>query len=465
MTDNIMRIVVCVRKLQSGELNPFDACAYEAALTIKGAEVILLSMGPMSCKDFLLELTRLGAKRAILLSDSAFAGADTLATSYTLNLALNKLTPDIVICGRQTVDGDTGQVGPELATMAGYSLVTNVMEIVQDGEGVRCKTRLGDDRTLEFPALITLEKINTLRLPSIRSKKGEVEIWSADDICADRERTGLRGSPTKVITTFKNEQDRRRCKFISKDEFIKTIDDALSKERVTLSESLGSVNRLKNVWTVGEAPLEMAKTVSDDITVIPLTNAEDIAEKIKCGAPNAVIWGSDLISKRIAPEVAAKLETGLCADCTLLESDGEVLYMYRPAFSGNIIAKIKCTTKPQMATVRTLEDGGSRISVGLGFGVRDQMEKACEFAKKLGADICATRKMVDHDYLPYEAQVGLTGKNISPDVYIAIGISGAVHHIAGMKQSGTVIAINPDRDAEIFKYADFGIVCNLEDII
>ncbi len=459
-----MNIVVCVRRLQSGELNPFDACAYEAALRIKNASVTLLSMGPMSCKDFLFELTRLGAKRAVLLSDSSFAGADTLATSYTLNLALNKLSPDLVICGRQTVDGDTGQVGPELAMISGYSLTTNVMEIIQDGEKITCKNRLDECISLEFPALITLEKINTLRLPSIRSKRSEVEIWNAEDIGADRERTGLRGSPTKVISTFKNEQDRRKCSFVSKDELPRIIENALKKERISLSDNSVNDKKLKKVWTVGEAPVEMAKTISDDITVIPLTDAEDIAAKIRESNPTAVIWASDLVSKRVAPGVAALLQTGLCADCTLLETDGEELYMYRPAFSGNIIAKIKCTTMPKMATVRTLEDCTSRIAVGVGFGVRDKMDKIREFANKIGAELCATRKMVDHDYLPYDLQVGLTGKNVNPDVYIAVGVSGAVHHIAGMKQSGTVIAINPDQDAEIFKYSDFGIVCDFDEI-
>ncbi len=460
-----MKIVVCVRRLQNGELNPFDACAYEAALRLQGAEVTLLSMCPISCRDFLSELTRLGAKRAILLSDKAFAGADTLATSYTLHLALKKLAPDMVICGRQTVDGDTGQVGPELATMANYSLVTNVMEILQVGEIVTCKNRLGESVPLQFPALITLEKINTLRLPSLRSKRCEVEVWNAEDIGADISKIGLCGSPTKVISTFQNEQDRRKCRFISKEELPAVIEQALSKERISLKTEIDAPQKLKNIWVVGEAPLEMARSISDDITVIPLTNAHEIAMKITIGNPYAVIWGSDLVSKKIAPEVAAILACGLCADCTLLETDGKELYMYRPAFSGNIIAKIKCTSTPRMATVRTLQDCGSRIAVGLGFGVREHLEKARKFAEELGAEICATRKMVDHDFLPYEMQVGLTGKNVNPDVYIAIGISGAVHHIAGMKQSGTVIAINPDQDADIFNYADFGVACDFGELL
>ena len=94
MRDN-MKILVCVRQGIDGEINPFDACAYEEALRVENADVILISMGPASTKDFLLRLTRLGAKKAILLSDKAFAGADTLATAYTLSQAVKKIKPDL----------------------------------------------------------------------------------------------------------------------------------------------------------------------------------------------------------------------------------------------------------------------------------------------------------------------------------------------------------------------------------
>ena len=101
-----MRIVVCVKQ-SCKDLNPFDACAVEEALRIEGAEVIALSMGRQDVKDMLLALTRLGVHKGILLSDTAFAGADTLATSYALSLAVKELNPDMVICGRQSIDGDT----------------------------------------------------------------------------------------------------------------------------------------------------------------------------------------------------------------------------------------------------------------------------------------------------------------------------------------------------------------------
>ena len=113
-----------------------------------------------------------------------------------------------------------------------------------------------------------------------------------------------------------------------------------------------------------------------------------------------------------------------------------------------------------MATVRTAEEEQKKIIIGIGYGAREHIAELRAFAEKINAGIAATRKMTDGDYLPYEFQVGLTGKTVNPDVYIAVGISGAVHHIAGIKQSGTVIAINSDKDAPIFKYADYGIVDN-----
>ena len=115
-----MKIVVCVRQGLDGEINPFDASAYEEALRIAGAEVILLSMGPLRARNMLVSLTRLGAKEAVLLSDSAFAGADTLATAYTLERAIRLLSPDLVFCGRQTLVGDTAQTGAMLATKLGF---------------------------------------------------------------------------------------------------------------------------------------------------------------------------------------------------------------------------------------------------------------------------------------------------------------------------------------------------------
>ena len=459
-----MKIVVCIRQGRNGEMSPFEASAYESALRIDGAEVILLSMGVPSTADYLKSLTRLGAKKAILLSDTKFAGADTLATAYALSKAIERILPDYVFCGRQTMEGDTGQTGPMLSELLGYTLVTEVMAIESIGSTVCCQTRREGVRTANSPALLTLERICDLRLPSLFSKMGEVEVWNASDIGVDTERCGLRGSPTRVIETFENQSGKRKCTFLEKGELYSTIERVLANER---SKSLTTVEcntKLKKVWCVGEKPLDFAKLVSDDIKVIDLTDEESIAQRIVEEKPNAVLWGTDSESKRIAGRVAARLGLGLCADCTNLETDGETLYMIRPALSGKVIAKIKSLTLPAMATVRTEDDTKNRIVVSFGYGGKDSIDRIKAFAEKLGADMGSSRKVVDQGLIAYDTQIGLTGKIIAPELYIAIGISGAVQHLAGMQNSGKVIAINTDKNADIFEYADYGFVMSAEEL-
>jgi electron transfer flavoprotein alpha subunit len=189
-----------------------------------------------------------------------------------------------------------------------------------------------------------------------------------------------------------------------------------------------------------------------------------LAKQIGEGGFSAVLWGSDDRSKQLAAQVAAMLGLGLCADCTHLETDGEKLMMYRPALSGSIIAKIESLTKPAMATVRTTQNS-SDIIVSAGWGAKEDVAGVTALAESLHADLAASRKMVDNGVLPYRLQVGLTGKTVGVPVYITFGISGAVHHIVGMQQSGTVIAINPDRDAPIFDYADYGIVSDCKSVL
>ena len=452
-----MKIVVCIRQGLDGEINPFDACAYEEALRIENSEITLLSMGPQSAKDFLYKLTRLGAKRAVLLSSKAFAGADTLATAYTLSKAIEKLAPDLVLCGRQTLVGDTAQTAPMLSALLNYNVITNAMKIKVEGESVTCTTRYEGDITAQMPAVLTVERINNLRLPRLRSALGEIEVLNETDIGANADKIGLKGSPTRVLETKENASGRRKCKFISREELPSVIKEALAKsQKSVVNENTGE--KLKSIAIVGEAPMNFAKTVCDNITVLPLSDEAELINAIKNGDFSAVLWGSDSKSKRLAARVAAKLGLGLCADCTLLEARDDTLIMYRPALSGSIIAKIKSLTRPAMATVRTTDSEVWDIIVGIGFGVRDKITEVTAFANQIGADIAASRKMVDNDLLSYDIQVGLTGKTVSPPIYIAIGISGAVHHIVGMERAGTVIAINPDKNAPIFDYADYGIL-------
>ena len=451
-----MKVVVCVRQGLDGEINPFDASAYEAALRLKGAKVILLSMAPLSAKDFLLRLTRLGAAQAILLSDKIFAGADTLATAYTLSLAIEKLKPDLVLCGRQTLIGDTGQTAPMLSVLSGCNLICNVMHMEQTDEQIICTKRDGEIITAVLPALLTVERIYNLRLPSIMSKLGQIEVWDGSAIGADPERCGLKGSPTRVLKTFENQSGMRKCKVINWAELPELIDRLRQKSKAPECVHTG-VKSLRKVCVVGEAPRSFAEGVSDNIVTLPIGSAEELAQRIRDENPSAVLWGTDAISKELAAKVSALLSLGLCADCTALEAHGDSLIMYRPALAGSLIAKIVSRTRPAMATVRT-EESSNDIVVAAGWGVKDNVNEVISFAASLHAELAATRKMVDNGVLPYALQVGLTGKTVAPLVYIAVGVSGAVHHIAGMQRAGAVIAINPDRDAPIFEYSDYGIL-------
>lgn len=459
-----MKIAVCVRQGLDGELSPFDASAYEAALRIPGAEVTLVSMGPASVKDFLLRLTRLGAKRAILLCDPAFAGADTIATAYTLSYAIKKIAPDLVLCGRQTLVGDTAQTGPMLSVMCGLSLISGVMSIESVTDKITCNTREEGICTANLPALITVERIHNLRLPSILSRVGTVEILTSADLAIDINRTGLVGSPTRVKKTFENASGKRKCKFITKGELKSVIDEATKKELERTESDTKSGERLDSVLCVTNAPIPFAKMVSDNITVIDITDEKTLAKRIEEEKPAAVLFGSDSKSKALSARVCAILGLGLCADCTSLDVEDGELVMVRPTLSGSVIARIVSNTRPAVATVRTV-DTASRIVVSAGYGARNSLDSVKAFAEELGAELASTRKAVDNDLMPYASQVGLTGKTVAPALYIALGVSGAVHHIVGMQRSGTVIAINPDKDAPIFEYADYGILSSVEDVL
>ena len=138
--------------------------------------------------------------------------------------------------------------------------------------------------------------------------------------------------------------------------------------------------------------------------------------------------------------------------------------MYRPAFSGTLTAKIRCTTKPVMATVRIADDSDSDIIIGCGKGAIEHLDAIYHFADKISAQNAASRGLVDAGLAPYEQQIGLTGRTISCNIYLAVGISGAVHHTCALDRVGTVIAVNPDKDARIFEYADYGVLASAEEV-
>lgn len=364
---------------------------------------------------------------------------------------------DLILCGRQSVDGDTSQVGPMLSQKLSIPVITNAIKITCDDNKVFAYTRANEER-VNLPALVTLERGYFLRFPSIFSKVGNVDVVDNTKLNCDISKCGLSGSPTRVLETFENERGKRKCKFITRGELVPLVKELMKQERYEESRSYGT--KLKSVWAVGEEVVDKANEIADEVVLVEKSTPEEIAQKAMMEKPEVILWNADLWGRKNAPIVASVLETGLCADCTMLESDSENLIMYRPAQGGNITAKIKCLTKPQMATVRTKSES-SDIIVSGGKGVSDNIEKLEELAKTLNAEVGASRGLVDSGKAAYEMQIGLTGKTVSPKVYIAVGISGAIHHTCAIEGADTVIAINPDKDARIFEYADYGIIGEL----
>lgn len=196
-------------------VNPFDKNALEAGLQLRekhGGKVTVISMGPPQAKDALKECIAMGADAAILISDRAFGGADTLATSYTLAEAIRKLASyDVIICGKQAIDGDTAQVGPEIAEHLGIAQLTYVAKMTIEGSTVSAEREHEDGYQMmeaKLPVLVSVIKSAEYepRFPSVKgtmkANKTPIPIWTATDLQADESKIGLQGSPTKVGKIF-----------------------------------------------------------------------------------------------------------------------------------------------------------------------------------------------------------------------------------------------------------------------
>ncbi len=205
-----------IREGVENQINPFDLYALEEAVRIKErrieegdpSTVTVISMGPPQAEDALREAISLGADDAILLSDRGFAGSDTWCTSYALAMAAKKLQPDVILCGMQAIDGDTGQVGPGIAVHMNYAQVAYVAEIKSlDSKKMVAKRLIEDGYEIvevKLPVVMTVVKeINEPRTPSLRGKmaarKADIPCWWPEDISAPLEKLGLQGSPTQVV--------------------------------------------------------------------------------------------------------------------------------------------------------------------------------------------------------------------------------------------------------------------------
>ena len=196
-------------------LNPDDANALEEALRLKDqyedVKVTVLSMGPPQADDMLRECLAMGADEAVLVSDRAFGGADTWATSNTISAAIKKAGSfDIIFAGRQAIDGDTAQVGPQIAEKLGLPQITYVQSFEIDGDTVTVQRQLENGYEVirvKTPVLLTaVKELNQPRYMNVKgiydAYKKEIPVWGIDDIPVEKEVVGLKASPTKVFRSF-----------------------------------------------------------------------------------------------------------------------------------------------------------------------------------------------------------------------------------------------------------------------
>jgi electron transfer flavoprotein beta subunit len=224
-------------------INPYDMHAIEAGLRIRekaGGKVTVVTMGPPQAESALRDAISMGADEGVLLTDRAFAGSDTWATSYTLAKAVEKLGADMIICGKQAIDGDTAQVGPEMAEFLNIPHISYVRKTEEIGaDSIRVQRLMDEGYDIvesSLPVLLTVvRELNEPRLPSLKgkmaAKKAEIRKWSSSDLGADADKIGLKGSPTQVMNIFAPEAKKDR----------KMLEGTLEEQVGALVRELGSL--------------------------------------------------------------------------------------------------------------------------------------------------------------------------------------------------------------------------------
>lgn len=553
-----------VREGVKNIVNPHDEHAVEEAVRIKerrGGSVRVVSMGPPHVEEVLRELYAFGVDEVYLLTDKAFAGADTLATSTTLALMCKKLGYDIVLGGKYSVDAETAQLIPQVAQLLDASLVTNIIKLDFESDSTLLVEREHDEGyetfEVQVPAVFSVsEKINRVRIPKPQerelAKQRSVTRVGANQLSDDLSVFGSAGSPTSVASIYDASYTRNPLIFDARTEPERRIAEALEALEKILEEKPAAAQTrqeasgdpAKRVWSTflgGNLEFETAKEILSKLSSLGYTSeavflgeasdaqldkaytygasrvihvkssanwsskalADGLIAAIQKEKPYAVFFPSTVKGREVAGRVAAALRLGLTGDAVDLKPvpSGEIVQV-KPSFGGNIMAEITSKTKPVLATVRPgvfeakrrpamwprpkplKEDYGGTpegirlvdsrpaqlfsdlyharfvVCAGYGVGSPEGFREVQAFAEYVNAAVGATRKIVDLGWAPPLLQIGLTGKSISPDLYVAIGVSGATNHLVGVRRARVILAVNKDPHANIFSACDIGIVAD-----
>ena len=616
-----MRLGPDGRLVREGVLHMNDYCRRAVA---KGHEIAKASGGTMSvmtlgpdsadtvCREALAFAAGSGVPMSgIHVSDRAFAGSDTLATARALAAAIRHTGPyDLILCGLNSLDADTGQVPPQIAELLDLPFAAGVRRLELNGETLRLELEHDDERSLAevgLPALLSCAE--RLCAPC---KVKEPEVWAqqdgslitklsaadiADEASAGTGGTstagtstagtstggtslwGQEGSPTSVGEVRIVQTDRERLiVWTGADSGDKHLEAAIQRAvrhcaergvleagsasaeneasgakveanspsaslpaigvivepdrlrvaRELLGAAAGLVSKIsgKVVALGSQLPdaQELGSFGADEGIVFEAANSaplleEDIAAAISCWAEKESVWAllapSTEWGRQVASRVAAKQEAGLVGDAIGLDvgssfaASEDTLLKHRlvadkPAFGGQLVAEIFCSSPLQMATLRagvlpllapreskpakisaqpctprnrikllsrqrddnSDELANAEVVIGVGQGV-DPADYPLlqDLSNQLGATLCATRKVTDKSWMPRARQVGITGHTISPRLYIAIGLAGNFNHTVGVRTAGTIVAINTDPEAPIFQTCDIGLVGDWRELL
>lgn len=607
-----MRLGADGRLVREGVLHMNDYCRRAVAkgheiAKASGGTMSVMTLGPDSADTVCREALAFGEANGYPVSgihvcDKAFAGSDTLATARALTAAIRRTGPyDLVLCGLNSLDADTGQVPPQIAEILDLPFAAGVRRLQLEGETLRLELEHDDERCLvevTLPALLSCAE----RLCD-PCKIKEPEAWAkqdgsliaklsaadiADDAVGAARGTspwGQEGSPTSVGEARIVPTDRERlivwtgggdlkaaiqkaaelCRGAldssntaaggTQDQPTVAATRLSSSESVSLSGSFPAVgvivepDRLRIARELLGAAAGLASQIGGKVVALgsQLPEAqelgsygadegialkaesqtapaatlleEDVAAAVSSWCEKESVWallvpGTEW-GRQVASRVAAKQASGLVGDAIGLDvgssfaNPNDPLLKHRliadkPAFGGQMVAEIFCSSPLQMATLRagvlpllmpreskpaemsvqacaprnrvkllsrqrdddSDELANADVVIGVGRGVDPAdyplLQEVCE---QLGATLCATRKVTDRGWMPRARQVGITGHTISPHLYIAIGLAGNFNHSVGVRTSGTIVAINTDPEALIFETCDIGLVGDWRELL
>lgn len=523
-----------------------------------GGNCTVITLGPDSAEDCVREAIAWGADDGVLISDHAFAGSDTYATATALASALRLLGPfDLVLTGRNSVDADTGQVGPQLAELLDWPFLGSVRALEArpgetEGHLLAATCELDDggvSAEVELPAVLSCAerlckpaKVAPDRRAVVPPEK--IRRLAAADLGSGR--FGAAGSLTAVgqVQTRTSHRDPLIVHGDADTQVAEVVGE-LCRRGIFAAGETGAATGVADGWERGEQRVAvlcepgrnnasrellgeaaalasrlggrvvavvadttgrqaLARWGADELVRLPAGLLEqDVAAVVSAWCDEVKPWSifvsGTMWGREVASRLAIRSRIGLTGDAIGVDIDAGRLVCWKPAFGGRLVAAVTAATETQMATMRpgvlslraprpdraipetslsyearsrvhvtarSRDDDVEQLAradmvVGVGAGVPVEEYPAIEpLIDVLGAELAATRKVTDKGWLPHARQLGLTGRAISPRLYIAIGISGKLNHMIGIRQAGVVVAINIDPKAPIFDDADIGIVAD-----